>query len=654
MANQTDSNADPARAGIIRITLPDGSVRELPRGSRIIDVAKSIGPGLAKVTVGGRVDGNPEILDLRTPLESDCRLELVTADKPDGLAVIRHSASHIMADAICRLWPEVKLSIGPSTDQGFYYDIDLEHRLTDDDLRRIEEEMAKIIAEDTPFERCTIERDASLDRFAKDGEVYKVELIEGIPEDEELTVFRHGGGAFEDLCRGPHVPSTGYVKAFKLLNVAGAYWRGDETRPMLQRVYGTAFWKKKDLDSWLHRREEAQRRDHRRLGKELDLFTFHPWAPASPFFLPKGATIYNLLVDTMREKYRRFGYQEVITPQIFDVELWKRSGHWDKYKDNMYFTQVDKAEYGVKPMNCPSHTLIFAARLHSYRDLPVRMADFGRLHRYERSGVTAGLTRVRTFCQDDAHIFCREDQIADEISGVIKLLKEVYDDFRFPELLVFLSTRPEMSIGSDEIWEKAESALRDALETNGIEYTVNPGDGAFYGPKIDFVVKDALEREWQLGTVQLDFVMPERFGLEYDDQAGGKSRPVMIHRAILGSIERFMGILIEHFGGVFPVWMSPIQVRVITISDAHKPYAEKVLKELQTAGFRVDSDFSKDRMGGKIRIAETQKIPYTLVVGEKEASESTVAVRARGRKNLGSMSLEDFMDRMRSEVMDKK
>ncbi|MCA9319618.1 MAG: threonine--tRNA ligase, partial [Planctomycetes bacterium] len=548
-----------AGAAMVTVTLPDGSSREVARGTRVVDLASAIGPGLGKATLGAKLNGEAEIIDLRTPLEDDCRIEIVTKGSLDGLAVLRHSASHVMAEAILRVWPEAKLSIGPSTDQGFYYDIDLEHRVSEDDLARIEDEMKAIVKADSPFERCTIEREASLKRFREAGEIYKVELIEGFEPEAELSVYQHGNGSFEDLCRGPHVPSTGWIKAFKLLKVAGAYWRGDENRQVLQRIYGTAFFDKKELAQYLERIEEAKRRDHRKLGKELGLFMFHPWAPASPFFLAPGAKIYNLLVDYMREKYRHFGYQEVITPQIFDVELWKRSGHWDKYKDNMYFTQIEKSECGVKPMNCPSHTLIFGSTLHSYRDLPVRMADFGRLHRYERSGVTGGLTRVRTFCQDDAHIFCREDQIQSEISGVIRLLRQVYDDFRFTDLKIYLSTRPEKSVGSDEVWEKAEEGLAKALQENKLDYTVNPGDGAFYGPKIDFVVLDALEREWQLGTVQLDFIMPERFELEYDDAQGGRSQPVMIHRAIMGSIERFLGILIEHFAGVFPVWLAPVQ-----------------------------------------------------------------------------------------------
>ena len=648
--NEVVKNSEVGGAKMVTVTLPDESTREIARGTTVIEFAAAIGPGLAKVTVGARLNGEDEIVDLRSAIDSDCRLDIVKADSDDGLHVIRHSASHIMADAICRIWPDCKLAIGPSTDKGFYYDIDLEHRLTEDDLGRIEKVMAEIIAEDLPFERSPVDRQESLDRYAEEGEIYKVELIEGFDPEDEVSVYLHG--SFEDLCRGPHVPSTGHVKAVKILKIAGAYWRGDEKRQMLQRIYGTAFHKKKDLSKHLHLLEEAKKRDHRRLGKDLDLFSFHPEAPASPFFHPKGTVIYNLLKAYARDKYLDYGYDEVITPQILDVDLWKRSGHWDKYKDNMYFTAVDKAECGVKPMNCPCHALIYGTKLHSYRDLPVRYADFGRLHRYERSGVTAGLTRVRTFAQDDAHIFCREDQIGEEISQVIKMLREIYDRFEFPELRVYLSTRPEVSVGSSEVWEKAEKGLEVALAANEIEYTVNPGDGAFYGPKIDFVVLDALEREWQIGTVQLDFIMPERFELEYVTAEGGTARPVMIHRAILGSLERFMGIVIEHYAGAFPLWLAPVQARVAIISDAHLAYGEQVVATLRDQGFRVDSDFSNGRIGGKIRNAQLQKIPFVAVVGDREVQDEVLAIRERGGKDHGSMSAVEFRDMMHARMQD--
>ena len=635
---------------MVTVTLPDGSSRTVAAGTTVIDLAGEIGAGLAKATVGARLNGDPTIVDLRTPLSEDCRLEIVTANTDAGLEVIRHSASHIMADAICQIWPEAKLSIGPSTADGFYYDIDLDHKVTEDDLERIEKKMAEIVAADTPFTRCVLERDESLERYRKEGEIYKVELIEGFDPEDEISTYQHGNGGFEDLCRGPHVPSTGFIKAFKLLKVAGAYWRGDENRQVLQRIYGTAFNSKKELKQYLARIEEAKKRDHRKLGKELELFTFNDAAPAMPFFLPKGTIIYNKLQDFMREKYREYGYDEVITPQILDLDLWKRSGHWDKYRDNMYFTNFDKADYGVKPMNCPSHALIFGSKGHSYRDLPLRIADFGRLHRYERSGVTAGLTRVRTFCQDDAHIFCRDDQIGSEIASVIKMLRETYETFGFNDVRVYLSTRPEMSVGSDEVWERAEKGLAEALEANELEYQVNPGDGAFYGPKIDFIVFDALGREWQLGTVQLDFNMPERFDLEYVNADDTRSRPVMIHRAVLGSLERFFGILIEHYGGNFPLWLAPVQVRVLNIADGQREYGEKVAERLRNEGFRIETDFGNGRIGGKIREARNARIPYIAVAGAREMEDGTLAVRRRGGEELGALGIDELCAMMKGEV----
>ena len=638
---------------VVTVTLPDGSTREVSRGTSILDLAAAIGAGLAKATVGARLNSQREIVDLRAGLTADCQIEIVTAKTEAGRAVIRHSASHVMADAICQIWPDCKLSIGPSTDQGFYYDIDLDHKLVDDDLLKIEEKMAKIVAANTPFERHDVDREASLKRYRDEGEIYKVELIEGFDPEDGISVYQHGTNGFQDLCRGPHVQFTGDIKAFKVLKIAGAYWRGDEKRQMLQRVYGTAFNSKKELNLHLERIAEAKKRDHRKLGKELGLFTFHPASPATPFFMPKGTSVYNSLQNFMREKYDEYGYDEVITPQILDVDLWKRSGHWDKYKENMFFTSFDKADYGVKPMNCPCHALMFASKLHSYRELPVRMADFGRLHRYERSGVTAGLTRVRSFAQDDGHIFCTEDQITEEISQVIKMLREVYEVFDFEDVRVYLSTRPEKSVGSDEAWRKAEKGLEVALKKNDIEYTVNPGDGAFYGPKIDFVVYDALGREWQLGTCQLDFNMPERFELEYVNMADDKSRPVMIHRAILGSLERFLGIIIEHFAGNFPVWLAPTQVRVINISDHQKAYAEEILSRLKSLGFRADADLNNSRMGGKIRASQEEKIPFSLVVGDREMEQRTVAVRERGGKDHGTKNLDEFCAMM-SDLVARK
>ncbi len=630
---------DTSSTPVIQVTLRDGSRRELPQGATIRDLAQSIGKRLGEATVGGRIDGAPEILDFRTQLSRNCSVDVVTADSKDGLEVIRHSASHIMADAMLRLWPDAKLAIGPAIEDGFYYDIDLAHRITPEDLPRIEEEMAKIIAANTAFERCRVDRNAEIGRARERADVYKAELMEGLPEDAEVTFYRHGGGSFEDLCRGPHVPSTGYVKAFKVQRIAGAYWRGDEKNRMLQRIYGTAFFNKKELEEHLARIEEAGKRDHRKLGRELGLFFLDPVAPASPFFLPKGTQLYNRLQQHMRELYRRHGYQEVITPQVFDVELWHRSGHYANYKDNMFFTTVDERECAVKPMNCPAHTFIYATEKRSYRELPLRIADFGRLHRYERSGVTSGLTRVRTFCQDDAHIFATPDQIQSEITSLIGMIREVYGLFQFTEMKVFLSTRPENSVGSDEIWERAEAGLAEALKANGINFTVNVGDGAFYGPKIDFVVSDALRRDWQLGTIQLDFTLPERFDLGFVAADGSTQRPVMIHRAILGSIERFIGILIEHTGGNFPFWLAPEQVRIISIADAHVAWATEVASALAAAGVRTNTDFSNAKTGAKIRDARLARVPFTLVVGGRECEDRTVAVRERPDVDRGVMSL---------------
>ncbi|MEE9394932.1 MAG: threonine--tRNA ligase [Planctomycetota bacterium] len=639
---------------VVKVTLPDGSERQLEAGQTVLDLATLIGPGLAKVTVGAKLNGSKEIVDLRRPLQEDCSIEIVTCTSMEGLQVIRHSASHIMADVILQLWPDAKLSIGPSTADGFYYDIDLEHRFTDEDLTKIEAKMTEVVKANTPFEFCDVDRCETLERFRKSGEIYKVELIEGFDPAEPISLYRHGDGRFEDLCRGPHVPSTGYVKAWKLMTVAGAYWRGDEKRQMLQRIYGTAFNSRKELRVHLERLEEAKKRDHRKLGKELQLFAFNPAAPATPFFFDKGARIYNMLQDYVREKYQRYGYSEVITPIILNNDLWRQSGHWDKYKDNMFFTKVDDNDFAVKPMNCPCHCLMYGMHLHSYRDLPIRMADFGRLHRYERTGATGGLTRVRSFAQDDAHIFCTEDQIAEEISGVISMIKEIYSDFGFAEIKVYFSTRPEQSVGSDEVWKKAEAGLETALKANNIDFELNAGDGAFYGPKIDFVVLDALRREWQLGTCQLDFVMPERFELEYINPEGSKSRPVMVHRAVLGSIERFFGIIIEHFAGAFPIWLAPVQVSVATINDDCNAFGAEIADELTKRGFRVERQFENAKLGAKIRHSQMMKIPFTAVIGNREAEEKTLSIRERGGEDHGSLNIDEFCAMMRDRVDSKK
>ncbi len=639
----------------IRVTLPDGSVREVDHGATVQDVAFQIGTGLGKATVGGRLDGEATILDLRTPLDRDCSLEIVTAQTPDGHEVIRHSAAHIMADAICQLWPDAKLAIGPAIQDGFYYDIDLEHRISPEDLPRIEAQMKKIIGADTPFVRCDVDRGEKLARANSEGDLYKAELLDGLTDDEDVTFYAHGDGAFEDLCRGPHVPSTGYVKAFNVLRVAGAYWRGDEKNKMLQRIYGTAWWSKKDLKAYLDRLQQARDRDHRKLGKELGLFMINPdVAPASPFFLAKGATLYRLLQDYMRGLYLRYGYQEVITPQVFNVDLWHKSGHYEHYKENMYFTDVEGAECAVKPMNCPGHTFVYASELRSYRDLPIRIADFGRLHRYERSGVTHGLTRVRTFAQDDGHIFCTPAQIQGEISDLIEMVTEVYRVFHFDDLKVFLSTRPDDSVGDDAVWEQAEAGLTEALQSNGVAYEINEGDGAFYGPKIDFVVLDAIGREWQLGTIQLDFNLPERFALKYRDAEGQEQRPVMIHRAILGSLERFIGILIEHTAGAFPFWVAPVQATVITIADDQIDYGKEVVERLRSEGFRVESDFTNAKTGAKIRAARLQRVPYRLVVGGREMENGTVAVKQHPDEDVGTLGVEElialFQEKERTRV----
>ncbi|MEE2712071.1 MAG: threonine--tRNA ligase [Planctomycetota bacterium] len=639
----------------IRVTLPDGSVREVDPGVTIQQVAYEIGEGLGKATVGGRLDGESETRDLRSPLSGDCALQIVTANSEAGHEVIRHSAAHIMADAICRLWPDAKLAIGPAIDDGFYYDIDLEHRIGPDDLPKIEAEMAKVIDADTPFHRSAVDRDEKLAKARNENDIYKSELLEGLDSGEEVTFYTHGEGSFEDLCRGPHVPSTGYVKAFNVMRVAGAYWRGDEKNKMLQRIYGTAWWSKKDLKQYLTRLEEARKRDHRKLGRELRLFMINSdVAPASPFFLPKGATLYNTLQDYIRDLYVRFGYDEVITPQVFNVSLWHASGHYEHYKENMYFTDVEGAECAVKPMNCPGHTLIYSSELRSYRDLPIRIADFGRLHRYERSGVTHGLTRVRTFAQDDGHIFCSPNQIQGEITSLIEMFTEVYQVFRFDDLKICLSTRPEDSVGDAGIWEKAEAALTEALEGNDVAFDINEGDGAFYGPKIDFVVLDAIGREWQLGTIQLDFNLPDRFGLTYIDQEGQEQRPVMIHRAILGSLERFIGILIEHTGGAFPFWVAPVQARIITIADDHVEYGREVVKRFQDEGFRVEPDFSNAKTGAKIRDARLQRVPYRLVVGGREMENGTVAVKEHPDTDLGTLGVEEVIALFREKERKKE
>ena len=564
---------------------------------------------------------------------------------------MRHSAAHVLAEAVLKIWPNAKLTIGPPIEDGFYYDFDVAQPFTPEDLRAIEKEMLRSIKANTEFIEREVDRDEAK-KLVSDNP-YKLEILDGIPPGERVTFCSHGNGAFEDLCRGGHVSRTGEIKAVKLLSTAGAYWRGDEKNRMLQRVYGTAWESKEALDAYLHRIEEAEKRDHRKLGRELGLFFFDPIAPASPFFMPKGAFVVNKLIEYLKELYGRYGYQEVITPQIFNTDLWKKSGHYDNYRENMYFIDMDDHEYGVKPMNCPAGAMIYAAETHSYRDLPLRYADFGRLHRYERSGVTHGLTRVRSLVQDDAHIFCTVDQIASEVHGFLGMLRETYQVLGLGDPRFMLSLRPEKRVGSDEMWDRAESALEEILDGSGFEYTAVPGEGAFYGPKIDIFLPDAIGREWQLGTVQLDFSLPERFDLEYAAEDGTRQKVVVIHRAMFGSIERFLGILIEHLGGAFPLWLAPLQAVIVPIADRHQSYAYGVQKQLAEAGLRVEVDDSNDRMNAKIRAAQIQKVPYMLVVGDREAEGGSVAVRTRSGGDLGAMPVAEIAHRLVREATDR-
>jgi len=628
----------------IHVTLPGGNTVDVRRGISASELAALYAPKGDSI-IAAKIDNLP--VDLSRKLEQDCVLDWVAAGTPEGLDILRHSTAHLMAQAVQSLFPGTQVTIGPTIEDGFYYDFKREQPFSPEELEQIEQRMRELAKHNLTVTREEMPRRDAIEMFRNMGESYKVAILEDIP-DEKVSLYRQGD--WVDLCRGPHVPATGAIKAFKLTGVAGAYWRGSEQNEMLQRIYGTSWNSKEALKEHLKLLEEAKKRDHRKLGRELDLFSFHPYAPASPFFHPKGATVYNELIAYIRRLYVRYGYEEVITPQILDVELWRRSGHYDHYRENMYFTEVDERAFSVKPMNCPGHTLIYATKKRSYRDLPLRLADFGRLHRYERSGVTAGLTRVRSFSQDDAHIFCTPEQIENEISSLIQMLREVYRTFQFGSMQVKLSTRPQDFIGDLQVWEKAEAALGQALTKEGIEYQINPGDGAFYGPKIDFVVLDALRRGWQLATMQLDFFMPERFELSFTSAAGTEERPVMIHRALLGSIERFMGILIEHCAGAFPLWLAPVQARILTVTDDQKEYANKVFHTLRDAGWRVELDQRNEKLGYKIREAQLAKIPYALVIGEKEVQAQTVAPRRRGGENLPAMSVGDFIERLRSEV----
>ena len=631
---------------MVNIELKGGVVKEFDDGITAMEVAKSLGMGLYKAACVCRIDG--EVKDLRTPINKDCKLEILTFDDDDGKRALRHTASHVLAQAVKRLYPEAKLAIGPAIDNGFYYDFDVDVPFTPEVLEKIEAEMKKIVKEALPLERYELDPDDAIAMMEKKGEPYKVELIqEHAGKGEKISFFRQG--EFDELCAGPHVPDTSRVKAFKLTSCTGAYWRGDSDNKMLQRIYGTAFTKKEDLDNYLHMLEEAKKRDHRKLGKELGLFTIMDEGPGFPFFLPNGMILKNTLLDYWREIHHKAGYVEISTPLIMSKQLWKTSGHWDHYKDNMYSTVIDDEEYCIKPMNCPGGVLVYASKPHSYRELPIRAGEIGLVHRHELRGALHGLFRVRCFNQDDAHIFMTPEQIKDEIKGVANLIDQVYKLFGF-KYHVELSTRPEDSMGSDEDWEVATEGLRGALDDLGLDYVVNEGDGAFYGPKIDFHLEDSIGRTWQCGTIQLDFQLPQRFELEYTGADGEKHRPIMIHRVVYGSVERFIGILIEHFAGAFPTWLAPVQVKVLPISDKYADYGKKVLDALHEAGIRAEMDTRSEKIGYKIREAQGQKIPYMLIAGAKEEEAGLVSVRSRFAGDEGQRSLEQFIADIKEEI----
>ena len=630
----------------MKVTLKDGSFKEYAQPMAVIDIAKDISEGLARMACVAEIDG--EVKDLRTIVDKDCTLNIFTAKDPEGLAALRHTASHVMAQAIKRIWPGTKLAIGPSIADGFYYDIDRDEPVTSDDLAKIEAEMKKIIKEALPLERFELPRAEAIALMKEKNEPYKVELIEDLPEDSIISFYKQG--EFTDLCAGPHLMNTKEVgKAFKLMNIAGAYWRGSEKNKMLTRIYATAFAKKEDLDAYVTMMEEAKKRDHRKLGKELGLFMMSDAGPGFPFFLPKGMILKNTLLDYWREIHKKAGYVEISTPIILNRSLWETSGHWDHYKNNMYTTVIDGEDYAIKPMNCPGGVLVYASEPRSYRDLPLRMGELGIVHRHEKSGQLHGLMRVRCFTQDDAHIFMTPEQIRDEIKNVAGLINQVYSLFGF-KYHVELSTRPEDSMGSDEDWELATSSLQGALDDLGLDYVINEGDGAFYGPKIDFHLVDAIGRTWQCGTIQLDFQLPQRFELEYIGADGEKHRPIMIHRVCFGSIERFIGILIEHFAGAFPTWLAPVQVKVLPISEKYEEYAKSVKAALDAADIRAEIDLRSEKIGYKIREAQGQKIPYMLVVGQKEQADGTVSVRSRFKGDEGAEDLNVFIANIKAEI----
>ncbi|MEG0332131.1 MAG: threonine--tRNA ligase [Clostridium sp.] len=630
---------------MIKVTLKDGKVLEFDSGVTAGDVAKSISMGLYRAALAAKV--NSKVVDLTFPIESDSEVEILTADSEEGMGALRHTSAHILAQAVKRLYPEVKLAIGPSIDNGFYYDFDAPFAITPEILEKIESEMKKIVKEDLSLERFEMSRNEAIQLFKSQGEDYKVELIQDLPEDEIISFYKQG--EFTDLCAGPHVESTGKGKAIKLLSIAGAYWRGDEKNKMLQRVYGTSFLKKSELDDYLNMLEEAKKRDHRKIGRELDLFSMNEVGPGFPFFHPKGMVIRNELENYWRKIHTKSGYKEIKTPIILSESLWHTSGHWDHYKENMYFTKIDGEDYAVKPMNCPGGALTYKNGMHSYRDLPLRMGELGLVHRHEISGALHGLMRVRTFTQDDAHIFMTRSQIKDEVLGVIKLIDTVYKTFGF-EYHVELSTRPESSIGSDEDWDAATDGLREALEAAGLSYKLNEGDGAFYGPKIDFHLRDCIGRTWQCGTIQLDFQLPERFDLTYIGEDGEKHRPVMVHRVVFGSIERFIGILIEHFAGAFPTWLAPVQVKILPVTDRANEYAKKLEDMMLEEDIRVEIDTRNEKIGYKIREAQLQKVPYMIILGDKEVESGNISVRSRVQGDMGSSTVEDFIAQINTEI----
>jgi threonyl-tRNA synthetase len=629
----------------IRVTLPDGSSRSLQDGARVYDLAASIGAGLAKASLAGKINGN--LVDLSALLPDNAHVEIITGKSPESLDIIRHSTSHLMAQAVKSLFPKARVTIGPAIETGFYYDFDVDSPFSPEDLEKIEDKMHQLAGADLAVERLELSKAEAVKLFREMGESYKVEIIEAL-DTEKVSLYRQGD--FVDLCRGPHLPSTSFCRAFKLTSIAGAYWRGDEKNKMLQRIYGTAFADKKELDAYLERLEEAKRRDHRKLGKELDLFSFSDEVGAGlVIWHPKGAMLRTILEDFERKEHFKRGYDIVVGPQILKTELWQRSGHYDNYRENMYFTEVEGQGYGIKPMNCLAHMMIYKSQLRSYRDLPLRFFELGTVHRHERAGVLHGLLRVRGFTQDDAHILCTPEQLDGEIKGVISFVSDVMSIFGF-DYEMELSTRPEKSIGSDEDWERATTALLGALKDSGRAFEINEGDGAFYGPKIDIKLRDALDRRWQCATIQCDFTLPERFDLTYVDGDGERKRPVMVHRVILGAIERFIGVLIEHFAGNFPLWLSPLQAIVLTVTDNHIPYAQQAFEELRKAGIRVQKDFRNEKLGFKIREAQLQKIPYMLVIGDKEVDSLTVTPRFRDGRNIPSMKTNEFAEFIAGEV----